>query len=253
MDENAENPNPTLKERRVALWGALQVGKTTALATYFGRQIPAWVDQENAENRRLLRDFRQTWDVLRRNQLVAGTTFPTLFSLRHRDGTVTSFRDMRGSKTRFSNQNVEDTDFLFKADAALVFCQWPGTSMADDENALANALIDLLPERPTSLVITKCEAHLSEGEFLQFAADPLAFARLQTSLSPLVPLLEKFLAHFKRLQIAPITVYGWNGGRPAHFHDEFGRLVPWNIRPADVERPFEFVLHALGAREGGRR
>ena len=250
MDENAK---PTVEERRVALWGATLVGKTTALITYFGKQVPAWIDQEDAGNRQLLRGFRETWDVLRRNQLVTATLADKTFSLRHRDGTVTTFRDMRGGNTRFPNQNPEDADFLFKSDAALVFCQLPGSSAAEDENALENALIDLLPERPTSLVITKCEAHLSEGELLRFVAEPLAFARWHPTLAPLVPLLERFLAHFKRLQIAPITVYGWSSGRPAHFYDEFGRLVPWNIRPVDVERPFEFILHALQAREGGRQ
>jgi hypothetical protein len=247
MDNNAA---PTVEKRVVALWGASQVGKTTTLAAYFGKQIPPWIDQEDAETRGTLRGFREIWDALRRNQLVAGTSAPKVFSLRRRDGTVVGFRDMQGGQVRFPNQNGSETDALFKADAAMVFCEWPGARSADDENALENALIDLLPERPTALVITKCEAHLSEGEFLNFAADPLEFSHRHTPLAPLLPLMEKFQAHFKRLQIAPITVYGWNGGRPAHFHDELGRLVPWNIRPADVERPFDFLLHALRSREG---
>jgi hypothetical protein len=38
------------------------------------------------------------------------------------------------------------------------------------------------------------------------------------------------------------------GSRPAHFYDEFGRLVPWHSRPVLVDRPFEYLLNRFDLR-----
>jgi hypothetical protein len=238
-------------ELTIALWGASQVGKTTTLAAYFGRETPEWVAQVDEDTRKTLRRFAQIWDALRRNQLVPVTTGPHRFSLRHRAGPLLTFRDIQGGDVRNPEGSGEGPS-LFAADAALIFCEWPGPRTAESETALQNALIELLPERPAAVVITKCEAHLEEAEFLRFAEAPLEFAATHLPLAPLVPLLRRALAHFRQLQIAPVTVYGWNGGRPAHSYDEFGRLVPWEINPAEVERPFAFVLAALRAAGGSR-
>src|SRR5262245_45002828 len=113
---------PIVEKRVVALWGASQVGKTTTLAAYFGKQTPAWIDQSDAETRGALRGFREIWDALRRNQLVAGTTEPKLFSLRHRDGRSMVFRDMKGGQSRYPSRDPAEHKALFEADAALVFC-----------------------------------------------------------------------------------------------------------------------------------
>jgi hypothetical protein len=228
----------------VSLWGASQAGKTTSLAAYFGKQTPEWIDQGDRATRETLFKFKETWDALRRNQIVAGTTEPGTFTLRHRDGPPIAFRDMQGGNVRYPTR-TEEAEPLYRSDAAIVFYEWPGQRAISNEAALENALIGLLPRHPAALAITKCEAHLTEVEFLQFVAAPLAFAAQHPPLRPLVPLLQRYRAHFHRLVIAPITVYGWNGGRPAHSYDEFGRLVPWNIQPAEVERPFDFILHTL--------
>ncbi|HLX08673.1 MAG TPA: hypothetical protein VKY89_12510 [Thermoanaerobaculia bacterium] len=247
MDVDSGQPaNGAPPELTIVLWGASQVGKTTTLAAYFGRATPEWVAQADGDTRQTLRRFAQTWDALRRNQLVPGTLEPRLFSLRHRAGPRLTFRDIQGGNARNPEASGEGP-LLFAADAALIFCEWPGARTADSETALKNALIELLPERPAALVITKCEAHLGEADFLRFADSPLDFAAAHPPLAPLVPLLEGASRHFRQLQIAPVTVYGWNDGRPAHSYDEFGRLVPWEINPAEVERPFDFVLTALRA------
>jgi len=253
MEPTRNDAPPGLLELRISLWGASQVGKTTTLAAYFGLETPSWVEQQDAETRRTLHSFREVWDALRRNQLVAGTPGPKQFSVRHRAGLRLTFRDMRGGAVRAAGDS-EEHETLFQSDAALVFCEWPERRMADNETALTTALIELVPDHPTAVVITKCEAHLSEGELLQFAGMPLDFATRHPGLAPLRTLLQRYRAHFNRLQIAPVTVYGWNGGRPAHAYDEFARLIPSDIHPVAVERPFEFILQALHSRTGaGRR
>jgi hypothetical protein len=237
----------------ISLWGASQAGKTTTLAAYFGKQTPEWVDQGDQASRETLFKFRETWDALRRNQIVAGTTAPATFTLRHRDGLAIGFRDMQGGNARYPDRTRE-SEPLFQSDAAIVFYEWPGQRAANNEAAVENALIGLLPRHPTALAITKCEAQVTEADFLRFAAAPMAFAARHPPLAPLLPMLQRYTRHFRNLVIAPITVYGWNAGRPAHSYDEFGRLVPWNIQPAEVERPFDFVLHSLrsAAGSGGR-
>jgi hypothetical protein len=254
MESASPAAAPALPGRSISLWGAAQAGKTTTLAAYFGKHTPHWIDQNDAASRKTLHEFKEIWDALRRNQIVAGTTGPRTFTLRHRDGVALGFRDMQGGRTRFPDR-FQEPDPLFRSDAAMVFYEWPGQRTMENETALDRALIELLPGHPTVLVITKCEAHLCAREFLEFASAPLAFASSHPPLAPLLPLLRRYLAHFdRRLAIAPITVYGWNAGRPAHSYDEFGRLIPWNIQPAEVDRPFDFVLKSLrGAAAPGER
>jgi len=190
-------------------------------------------------------DIDWIWSSLQRNQLAAGTTDATSHTLRHRDQCTLLFRDMRGAHTRSLRAHADDARALVEADAAMIFLEWPGPRGVEVRSAIDNALQMLGREHPTALVITKCESHLTSGEFAAFAEDPLGFARGHAPLSDLLDSLLSFVEHFRHGALFPVTVYGWNGSRPAHFYDEFGRLVPWNIRPALVDRPFEYILSRL--------
>lgn len=235
--------------RTVALWGATQVGKTTTLAAYFGKHRPAWVVQEDPDTRAARRYFQDIWNALQANRLVPGTTMAIHHRLRHQDGYTVLFRDMHGGNARDVLASREDAEALYGADAAMIFIDWPGTNAVAGRVAIENALQELDPDRPTVLIITKCESHLSMADFALFAMSPMEFAERQDFSRGLRDAMEGFTRHFRQGAVFPVTVYGWNGTRPAHFYDEFGRLVPWHIQPALVERPFEHILGRIGHRK----
>lgn len=247
----AASPPAEPLTRTVALWGATQVGKTTTLAAYFGKHRPVWVAREDSDSRLSLRYFQDVWNALQGNRLVPGTTMAIHHRLRHRDGFAVLFRDMHGGNARDLLAGREDAEALYGADAAMVFIDWPGTNAVAGRIAIENALQELDSERPTALVITKCESHLNMADFALFAMSPLEFAQRADFSRELRESMESFTRHFRQGAVFPVTVYGWNGTRPAHFYDEFGRLVPWHIQPALVERPFEYILGKLGSRKGG--
>ncbi|HEX4955390.1 MAG TPA: hypothetical protein VF017_18520 [Thermoanaerobaculia bacterium] len=247
MSNAAVAAEPTT--RTVALWGATQVGKTTTLAAYFGKHRPAWVVRDDSDTRMSLRSFQEIWNALQGNRLVPGTTMAIDHRLRHREGFTVLFRDMHGGNARNVLTSREDAEALYRADAAMMFIDWPGTNAVAGRAAIENALQELDPDRPTVLLITKCESHLSMADFALFAMDPLEFAQRQDFSRELRESMESFTRHFRQGAVFPVTVYGWNGTRPAHFYDEFGRLVPWHIQPALVERPFEHILGKLGQRK----
>lgn len=247
-DDETGGPEPQSNAgevRTVALWGASQVGKTTTLAAYLGQYKPWWIHRDHPDSRTTLRFFQGIWDNLQRNRLVAGTTASDEYKLRHLDGRTILFRDMQGKRSVSTWIHAGDADALTQADAAMVFLEWPGPRAADGRAAIENALQELRPDRPVALVITKCESFLTAGEFASFADDPLGFAQRHDVPADLLERLQSFVDHFRRGALFPVTVYGWNGSRPAHLYDEFGRLVPWYIRPAMVDRPFEHILSCL--------
>jgi hypothetical protein len=231
--------------KTIVLWGASQAGKTTTLAAYLGKHRPRWIERSHPATQATLHDLQEIWSTLQRNQLAPGTDGAKEHLLRHRNRCLLRFRDMAGGHARSLRTHGEDARALVAADAAMIFLEWPGPRAVEVRSAIDNALQMLGRELPTALVITKCESHLAAGEFAAFAEEPLAFAREHAPLSDLLDSLASFADHFRQGAIFPVTVYGWNGSRPAHFYDEFGRLVPWNIRPALIDRPFEYILGRL--------
>jgi hypothetical protein len=242
----AEKQHPAAAATTISLWGATQVGKTTTLAAYVGKYRPQWIDRSHGDTQSSLFELLETWNALLRNRLAPATAEGCNLTLRHRDHRTLGFRDMVGGHTDSPKGNVVDAKALMDAPAAMFFLEWPGQQTVQAVTALGNAL-QLLPRNGiAALVITKCESHLSAADFAAFAEEPLVFARDHKPLQSLVEPMSSFTDHFPGGQIFPLTVYGWNGDRPAHFYDEFGRLVPWNIQPALVDRPFNFILHRLG-------
>lgn len=238
-------------KKTIVLWGASQVGKTTTLAAYLGKHRPQWIERSHSATQSSLQDLQEIWGTLQRNQIAPGTTVVSHHTLRHRDGCTLLFRDMRGINARSLRANPEDAKALAQADAAVIFLEWPSSRVVEVQTAINNALQVLGRDLPTALVMTKCESHLTSGEFAKFAEDPLGFARQHSPLHALLDSLESFVEHFRHGALFPVTVYGWNGSRPAHFYDEFGRLVPWHIRPVLVDRPFEYLLNRLDLRTIG--
>ena len=72
--------------REVILWGASQVGKTTALAAYFCQRAPNWLDQTAEENSKPLLELRAVWNHLLRNQIPGATLQTRSYDIRSRQG-----------------------------------------------------------------------------------------------------------------------------------------------------------------------
>lgn len=237
--------NSTSTVHTIALWGASQAGKTTALATYLGNYRPDWIEQGDPESRKTMRTLLDLWRQLRQNRVPDGTKVAELFSLKSDRGETVQFRDMKGGNTASLVEHPEDADALATSNAAMVFVEWPWMRSLEGIHAAQDALHELHKGQPVALLVTKCEAYLSPAEFAQFAHEPLLFGKDHSTVPiELVELIESF-ADLPEVRVFPVSAYGWNAGRPAHYCDEFGRLVPWRINPAQMERPFEYVLHTL--------
>jgi hypothetical protein len=236
------------ESRDIVLWGASQVGKTTALAAYFCHRPPAWLDTGAEESQRTLLALGETWNMLQRNQLPPPSLTPLHYEVRSRHGGMVRFRDMRGGDAETLGGRDRDANLraLREAAAVMLFVSWPGDGRTDGLIAARNALRQLgRHDRAVVLVLTKVEAYLPFFQLARFRIqDPIEVARDLPSPAPFLDLLREL----PPAAIFPITVYGYSlEGHPAHYLDEFGQLVPWNIRPHFVELPFNHVLEGLTA------
>ena len=250
MTENTrpDHPNSPEKSFQVVLWGASQVGKTTTLAAYLGKYRPTWIDRQgDRETRDVIRNFQKIWTSLRQNQLIGGTIESSEFILRRDDGSQVCFLDIKGGNSQDLTRHDDDAEALANAHGAIIFVEWPGVGSVTSQIALENALLEIKPDIPTALVITKCECYIELSRFAGFSLDPIGYAKENGLPEDLIEIMLIFQEDRINRKIFPISVYGWSkdNKRPAHFYDEFGRLVPWNIRPSHVDRPFDYVLSTL--------
>ena len=233
--------------REIVLWGRSQVGKTTWLAACFSALMLEWLQLHDDRTAQTRAQLLALWNRLISNQLVSGTMAEQYYSVLHSSGAEIRFRDMRGENSQDPAQNQQDTTALRNASAALVFVEWPGRAEVKDSIAVngALALTRRDPPLPVGLVVTKCENHLDSRSLARFASDPRRFASEGGVPRPLAELIERFETH----TVFPLTVYGFaeSGDRPAHFRDEFGRLVPWGIRPFLVGAPLEWAVEIAAA------
>lgn len=240
------------KIRTVVMWGAGQVGKTTALATYVCQRTPSWVDLGDEQTITTLANLVQTWNLLRQNCLPPGTGTIDRYDFRATGSRPIRFRDMKGGDAMDLNSK-EHRDDLARSEALMVFVSWPGArdvaNLVAAENALQ--LFTAGTARPMVLVITKVECFLTPEQVGLLTADPRACGDLRSGnrngTSTSVP--KQFVDLVNRFPpeaVYPISVYGYGEEhRPAHYPDEFGRLVPWKIHPLNVARPFEHIVSRL--------
>ena len=229
----------------IVMWGPSQVGKTTWLAGCFGACAPRWLMTRDDETALTHARLLSIWNRLVSNQLVSGTMAEKYYSVRHRSGAEIRFRDMRGGNALNPAQHREDMQALRRASAALVFAEWASPDETKDRIAVNGAvnLANLDPPIPMSLVVTKCENHLDSRTLIRFASDPHRFAEREDFPRHMRDLIQQF----RPGHVFPLTVYGYAeaGDRPAHFCDEFGRLVPWGIRPFLVDAPMRWAIDAV--------
>jgi hypothetical protein len=229
----------------ILLWGASQVGKTSALAAYLcdRNDRPQWIDRNAQETLDTIKHLSRIWNYMRKNMLPPSTVMAQSYNLKHRDGRLVRLRDMRGgiAENPFMPESEDDFNALNTADGMILFIEWPGQSFVIHRLAYENAR-RFARERPFALAITKVECHLKFEESAEFFRDPLGAAK-RMNLSPaFIEILEGICA----TQIFPLSVYGYSiDGLPAHYWDEFGRLVPRNIRPFGIPAAFDSLLKAI--------
>jgi hypothetical protein len=238
MSESNEKPID------VVLWGDTQVGKTTTLATYLchAASQPSWLDRGAPETISTLLQLSGVWTALRRNELPGGTHNAKLYSVRHKDRRLFRFRDMKGGNAGEPADSKEDFNALQDADALIVFVKWPEGNTAPDLIAVEN-LLRFARHCPRALAVTKVESYLTPEKLTEFSMNPISVAVEMNLNHDFIEILE----HFSAYEIAPVSVYGYSTTEdyPAHYQDEFGRFVPWKVRPVNVALPFKCALGSL--------
>jgi hypothetical protein len=242
------NGKPSDGARTVVMWGASQVGKTTALATYVCERTPSWLRLDEEVTLTTVATLADTWNLLRQNRLPPGTGITQKFDFRDSADRLIRFRDMKGGDAMALEKTHRED--LASAEALLVFVSWPGERDVDNLIAAENALLLFnTAHKPTALVITKIECFLTPEQVGVITANPLACKDLQSAGRRRLNVPREFVNLINRFPaeaVFPISVYGYGEDhRPAHYPDEFGRLVPWKIRPLNVARPFEHVIARL--------
>ena len=238
----------------VVLWGASQVGKTTALAAYLCHQPQStenandqhneWLDRQADETVATLKWLnRFCWNYLRKNLRPPSTIVPQFFKVKHADGRLIRFRDMKGGHAVDPTHAESDLDYeaVRNASALIYFVEWPGQRIVNDLIAVEQGKL-YAPDCPSVLAVTKVECFLSPAQFGRFFHDPIRVAVEMKSPAGFIQILNGIPPD----NIFPISVYGYSEeGFPAQYYDEFGRLVPQNIKPVGVDSLFERVLKGL--------
>jgi hypothetical protein len=234
------------KQVNVVLWGDTQVGKTTALATYLchDESRPDWIDHGAPETFATMLQLSTIWNSLRSNELQQATLNAKLYSVRHKDQRLFHFRDMRGSNAGEPVRGEEDIREMRRADALIVFIQWPEGNTVSQLLAVEHLLnFALARDCPRALAVTKVESYLTPERLTEFSLNPVRVASEMDLDRDFIRILRRFNSY----EIAPVSVYGYSerDGYPAHYQDEFGRYVPWQIRPVNVDLPFRCALGPL--------
>jgi hypothetical protein len=178
------------------------------------------------------------WNRLKRNQLPEGTQKPEYLTLKHRDGRLIRFRDMKGGDAE--DLSPEDTKALLEAQAVMICVEWPSRRITSNNLAYENARH--FTQRSYAIVITKVECYLAPEQVLHFTQNPIGMAKKMKTGESFIRLLENTPLN----RVFPISVYGYSEGNfPAHYRDEFGRLLPQNIKPFGVNAPFDYVLKQI--------
>lgn len=239
-------PESSQDRVEIALWGYTQVGKTTALATYvWGSRRPLWTDGQYGLNSPIA-ELEKIWQTLLENRPPLATMRSEEYLLWHRElQRPFCFRDMRGGAA-VATQQAEDipmTQLMQRADAVIAFIPWPNSDGAVMQLQALNRALFFIQDRPLAVAITKVEMHLRPAELAAFTlGDTVAEARRHNLPTPFIEILERVPPG----ACFPISVYGYrDDGYPAHYHDEYGKLVPWGVRPVNVSLPFDYVIERL--------
>jgi hypothetical protein len=221
------------------LWGEQAVGKTTLMVTgllaYPDRLPPInWMAEPREEKEKLHR----WWRELSLNQNLVGTMKHQTLTLELTNGNRLLIRDIQGLLSR---KPLEEESFrrAGQGQGVLFVCEWAGPSIAN-HLAAVEAALTLCRGIPFGLALTKSEKGLS-GDDPHWHA-PAGWWRQHACWRPYTRILEAFGD-----RVWPTSAFGFDeDGRSCCLLDEFGLLMPYQIRPRNVEAPFRWFLQELG-------
>lgn len=225
----------------IVLWGGQQVGKSTLLAAYLCHAPPSWVDFTDPETHTAIDGLSEIWNFLRTNRIPPATLDKQIYPVRHKQGPLIRFRDMKGGNASDLARNRGDAEALRRADALMILMEWPGSHRTVLDLVAAETALRSAVSCPMVVVITKAECYLTREKMALFSITPLEVAEEMK----LPPDFIDFLRRVQAADIIPVSVYGYAGEYPAHYRDEFGRLVPRYIKPLNITLPFERALGAI--------
>jgi hypothetical protein len=233
-------------EGQLLLWGAKGVGKTTLLAAGLpGHRrsgllpevlwdAPSDDDPTRPDEQRV--SVLLHWDALHRNQVLPATAEVTDLILPLVNGNRLIVRDIRGGDVR----NPQNEPLLRAPNTGVLFIvEWPEAHIGEHLNAVRLAL-ELCPAQTLGLALTKCERGLDADD--PHWLGPLGWWREHPGWRAHEDVLKRFGD-----RVWPTSAYGFDGdGRPACLLDEFGQVVPYNIRPRNAVVPFRWFFKELG-------
>ncbi len=224
--------------------GGAQVGRTTLLATYLmglGSET-AWIDREVSQGEPAYQRVLADWNRIRRSAPMPPTS--------------ESMVDLVVTGT--SGRRVQFRD-----------CRRDGAPLGPedgDEDPPTHAILFVITQEPSQLdrameTLRAAAATEAPGSHARTA---VAVSKADRFLAPEDPAWEAELgwwrAHFPEhgdLQalidrfgdrVWPVSSYGFHGDEPAVLWSEFGHLLPFDVRPRNVHRPFESLLESLDYR-----
>jgi hypothetical protein len=219
----------------ITLWGGKGDGKSTLMAALLCHpavraQFP-YVDP--IRSAAAIEHYQPIYRFMSQNALPAGTAKAGWFEIADTRGRTIRVRDMVGGHSGGERLDPADARCLREASAAVLVHQWPNERSRPATDAIEAALSQLPADRPKVLVFTKVERYLTRAD---------AVAWNNGTLSPrevgLAPSAERLVDIVGRDRTFAVSVYGYQGERPASQRDEFGRIVPVNVEPFCVALPF---------------
>jgi hypothetical protein len=227
-----------MQEGQLLLWGEVAVGKTTLLATgllAYPDRLPDidWAAEPLEEKEKVLRH----WRLLRINQHIEQTTRVTTLELALKNGNKLIVNDIQG---RLSRDPLQEESFRRGQQQGFLFvCEWEGADLPKHMAVVEQGLA-LCQQRKFGIAITKSDRGLLFDDPHWHA--PIGWWREHACWKPHARVLERFGE-----RVWPTSAYGFDDdGRCACLLGEFGQVLPYGIRPVNVEAPFRWFFQELG-------
>ncbi len=228
-----------MAEKKLVLWGATQVGKTTLLASGLlsGTNRLPGIDWE-ASIESVEGVVRERWRRLKRNMPILATERMEDVTLFFDNGGHLVIRDIQGGLTGQTDK-LHVQELLKEADGILVVMEWMGANLEEQMNAVEIAAT-IFSNRLIGLAFTKCERELRAND-PRWNAEP-GWWNNERTYGEFSGVLERFGG-----AVWPTSAFGFDkNGRPACVLGEFGQLLPYGVRPRAVNEPFEWFFREMG-------
>ncbi|MGC3970367.1 MAG: hypothetical protein QM775_24450 [Pirellulales bacterium] len=246
MSSTAQYANARVAKnsKTLLLWGATQAGKTTLITSALMHQadsLPPLFDRTESRDALVEKGIMQGMHRLLEGRPIASTTSDTIdITLTIDRGASLRLRDIRGGIV------VDGTEFkrwAHEVDGILFIVECGGPRHAQ-QMAAVNSLLSLVSKDQVKigLAITKCERILCPSDSAWNAEFE---CWRQPGFQELWRPFESTLKAFGDA-VWPVSAFGYDEDRPACVLTEFGRLLPYGVRPKNVCLPLRWFLREFG-------